>query len=1100
MGALPLASLPLAMTAPRCKRSTVGWPALLLAMLWAWWPLPGVAGSQPVVLFDRIGDEERIPDGVITALAQDGRGFLWIGTPEALIRHDGHRFRRYVHDEADARTVPGNRVVALLAARDGRLWVGIQGAGVAVYDPDADRFTRVAVDEAVGLPGLAGQVRVLAETPDRAIWIGTTGSGLVRLDPSGRTVLYRHEASRGALPDDRVAALAVDRNGTLWVGTWLGLARWRGESEGFEPVLSEPDDPDGFAGTTVRGIHPARNGHLWVGAQQGQVAMIPADQLGLDRVPERTAVRRWRANGFFAAAEPADGRVWLGHAIGIDVFPADGVGQPEAIRHQPSDPLSLANAEVRGLHVDRTGLVWVGTFGGGLQRANPANQALQSRRHDPDTDAPLAHLNAVVLAEASDGGAWAGVAQQGVARFDRALRVTEFIPSGGAADQLPGRLPSGIAETADGSLWVATEVGVHVRRSGSRMIETLSGREFTEGAAARRLVPRPDGTLWVATSDGLFSIDRERRVRRHAMRDGRRVGGVFNAVATLPGGDGWAGGTEGLFRISADGALEPLSLEVGGQQLRATVQGILVDRAGVLWIDADGLLRVRSIADGRVDAEPISRRHGYAGVAFGANLLEDAAGRIWTHRFVYDPARDLLLRLGRADGVQIGTGWFRAYARLGDGRFAFGATEGILVVDPDRFVPEPEEQPLAFTELRVDGRVRPIGARPKVLEIAPDERNFTLEFAALDFRAPESRRYRYRLDGIDRDWLEVDAATRFASYGGLWPGHYRLKVQSSRRVGGWGSDVLTLDVRIQPRWWQTTGGLLLLLGGFVGLLMLLAWRRERRLLGEKLRLEREVEGRTVELRALSTELARRNVDLRTASLSDPLTGLRNRRFVMQELSVEIRRLLQLRETDADRSPGMVLFLVDIDGFKSVNDRYGHAAGDALIRQFADRLRAVFRDSDEIVRWGGEEFLIVAQGLVATDAASLAERIRERVGEQPFVLDDGTAVSRTCCIGFAPIPFEEARPRAHGWETVVDVADRALLAAKRLGRNAWIGIWPAPGVRLDGSVGEWLVARRVAGGELVIVASSGIDPAAAAVAIAESARPETPGAGVARDGT
>lgn len=1063
--------------APAIRRPAGRLARALLAFVLA----AGPASARDSVLFERIGDEERIPDGVVTALAQDGRGFLWIGTPEALIRHDGYRFRRYVRDPADPGSLPGNRIVTLQVGRDGRLWIGLQGEGVAVYDPDRDRFARIPIEDAVGqsMPGV--QVRAIAETPDGSVWIGTTGRGLLSLDPSGRLVVHRHSTTAGALPDDRVTALAVDRSGTLWVGTWRGLARWRAETGIFEPVLSEAGDAMGFAQSTVRGLYVARNGNLWVGAQQGLVAMIPAEHLGRDPPPDPGSVRRWRANGFFVAAEPEPGSVWLGHAVGIDVFSADGAGKPFPIRHETMDPLSLANAEVRGLVVDRGGFVWVGTFGGGLQRANPVNHAFVSRRFEPTTDRPLTHLNATVVAAARDGGLWAGTAQQGLVRFDAALRLVEFIPSGDGAGELPGRYPSALAETADGDLWVGTEAGLHVRRADRQGFETLSGEAFPEGTAVRRVFARPDGQLWVATADGVFEVGRDRRVRALLDGAGRRTTGIFNAVIADPAGGGWAGGTEGLFRITADGVLEPVVLENDGRASRATIQGLLIDRQGEFWIDADGLLRVRQRAGGRFEVEAISRRHGYGEVAFGANLLDDADGRIWTHRFVYDPVRDLLLRLGRADGVLVGTGWFRAYARLADGRLAFGATEGILVVDPARFAPMPDDPLMAFTELKVDGRIRPIGARPGTIELGPDESNVAIEFAALDFAAPASRRYRYRLEGVDRDWIVVDAESRTASYGGLWPGNYRFTVQGSRRTGGWGHDVLTLDLRVTPSWWQTPTGLIALIGGATVLVLLWVWRRERGLERAKQRLEREVASRTAELRGLSEELARRNADLRQATLTDPLTGLRNRRYLMQELRAELRQALGRGEPDA--ASGYVFFLIDIDRFKAVNDRHGHAAGDVLIRLFAERLRQVFRAGDDLIRWGGEEFLVVARGLSFDAAASLAERARERVAAEPFRLDEDVIVSRTCSIGFAPFPFDRTRPRAHGWESVVELADRALLAAKELGRNAWIGLRAAsPAVASAGPADERAVAGlRAAGFEVRV--SSGIDGRAAAERLA-----------------
>jgi diguanylate cyclase (GGDEF)-like protein len=135
----------------------------------------------------------------------------------------------------------------------------------------------------------------------------------------------------------------------------------------------------------------------------------------------------------------------------------------------------------------------------------------------------------------------------------------------------------------------------------------------------------------------------------------------------------------------------------------------------------------------------------------------------------------------------------------------------------------------------------------------------------------------------------------------------------------------------------------------------------------------------------------------------------------------------------------VFLLLDLDHFKSVNDTHGHAAGDAVLIQTAAVLRATFRAADYVVRWGGEEFLVVARFVDRREAPELAEKLRAAVASHGFRLADGTLLRRTCSIGFAAFPFSVSQPRAVGWEEVVDAADRGLYAAKRSGRNGWVGI-------------------------------------------------------------
>jgi diguanylate cyclase (GGDEF)-like protein len=148
-----------------------------------------------------------------------------------------------------------------------------------------------------------------------------------------------------------------------------------------------------------------------------------------------------------------------------------------------------------------------------------------------------------------------------------------------------------------------------------------------------------------------------------------------------------------------------------------------------------------------------------------------------------------------------------------------------------------------------------------------------------------------------------------------------------------------------------------------------------------------------------------------------------------------------RGTRASAGGDLVFFLLDIDRFKSVNDTYGHSAGDAVLVQFAALLRTAFRESDAIVRWGGEEFLVVSRFVDPAGAAEVAERLRQQIAAHRFELDDGRHIERTVSIGFAAFPFVPGKPNQVSWEQVIDIADIALLAAKRSRRDAWVGLSP-----------------------------------------------------------
>lgn len=1043
----------------RPQRRTTLWRIALLCLGLVMGGVVQGAEAPDLVLstvFESIGDNERIPDGVVTALAQDGQGFLWIGTASGLVRYDGYRFKRVAtRANPEAENESATQISSLLVGIDGRLWIGTQANGVSVLDTRKGTLQQFQhqLDDPDSVP--QGAIRALAEASDGSIWLGTTGSGLARIAPNGTVERYSADpAVTGSLPDNRISALRMDRDGTLWIGSWHGLSRLRAGAATFELVLSDPGDPLGFSNTTIRHIFEARNGDLWIGAQQGVMARLPSD-LRASRDPialDAPGLRRWHGNGMNSAVETPDGEVWIAHARGVDVWSQQPMQQIANHRHLQTDRLSLVNADVRALWLDHSGWIWVGTFGGGLQRVDPQNDALLSRRLQPQIDLGLPQFNVLTVAPAHAGGVWLGIAQYGFVRMDSRLQIVERLPtpdhvSDPDMPSVPGEQPSAVAETADGSLWLATDRGFFRRRPGQQTVESLANQAFLEGSSIRRLVPHPDGGLWIGTGDGAFRLlVGSQQIRRVARVDGSPARGSFNAFVQATDGRWWIGSAFGLYLAdSAGDALTPLTTRSDQGAIASNVAGLLVDRQGEVWMDASGLYRLRELAGSEAIFDAVSARHGHAGDSFGANLLDDISGRIWTHRYLYAPLEDRMHRLHKADGVQFGTGWFRAYARLDNQRLLFGGSEGLLVIRPSRFMPWRFEPTLVSTELRIDGQVAAVLGDITEIRLQPGQRSFSLEFAALDLSAPEGLIYRYALEGYDEERRVVDASQRTASYANLPPGSYRLRIEGSNRDGQWSPNALDIAVEVEPHWWQHSFaavlGVAALLAAIVGVIAL----RTRLLERARLDLESQVQARTAQLRALSDALAERTRQFEQASLTDPLTGLRNRRFLMQEMPREVA--LQQRRSEAkqriDRGPSwdMLLFLIDIDHFKSINDAHGHAIGDAVLRQIAERLRKVFRATDHLVRWGGEEFLVIARDMDGQQAAEMAERLRLAFAEQAFALENGPTLRRTCSIGFAPLPWCRLAPDRFDWEQVVDYADTALYLVKQLRRDAWIGWLP-----------------------------------------------------------
>jgi diguanylate cyclase (GGDEF)-like protein len=1014
-------------------------------------PAAATASAAPTSAHDRLGDPlgdprfatvgaSEIPRGVVASVAQDAAGFLWLGTGDGLVRFDGQHFRPQERDTVDPVARNLGWIRALLGGRDGRLWIGTEADGLAVYDPHTDSVRDLGNGEdrvpaqAPPLP----TVRALAEDRDGSVWVGSVGGGLAQVDAAGqRFTHHRAGSGAGALPDDRVLALQVDRAGHLWVGHWGGLALRRAGSTAFEPVTC-PSGAAGLTGAAVQALRVAADGQIWLGTAQGGLARVdPASArcTAVAGTPTDAPVTQ--------LAQDADGSIWVGRTLGIDLLdPADG-RLLRRLRHDPARPSGLGANEVSALLRDRAGALWVGSFGGGLQRVDAVQRPLRVRRGDavglfdnPDARALLAR---------PDAGLWTALADGRLVAFDAALRVR--------GPALPGVAPAGridaLAAAPDGGVWLGSDGLVRAVGPDGRLRQRLPhGSGLTH-----RLWRTADGRLWVGTQDGLYvQAPGATALQRVALTDGQPwVGDVF-ALAEDGEGALWAGGVRGLFRVPAGGdALQPVESPVGAGLASPLVLGLLFDGDGRLWVDTAvaGLHRRQSWDGRQAGFDRVSARHGVRNRPFGVNLLQDRRGRIWSHMYVYDPAADRMHELAAADGADMGTGWFRAYAPLADGRLVFGGSRGLLVVEPERYDPPGDPVPVVISGLRINGQPARVAGLAQGLDIRPGQRSFSVEFAALDYADPQRTRYRYRLDGVDPDWIDTGAAYRQASYGNLAPGAYRLRVRASNRAGVWNPAELTLPIRVWPAWWQTLWARVLFALLAVALTLAVAWgavhRRTTLLRRRQTALALEVAERTADLRRMAEALRAQSVALEQASLTDPLTGLHNRRYLNQHIDADCALALR-RWTGHDPRAGeppaqadLVFFVCDIDHFKAVNDRHGHAAGDAVLRQMRQRLQQVFRESDHLVRWGGEEFLVVARDTDRAHAPELAERLCRTVADTPVLLDDGTPLAASVSVGFAAFPPAPERPDLLGWEDVVGIADAAMLAVKRARRGHWAGL-------------------------------------------------------------
>jgi diguanylate cyclase (GGDEF)-like protein len=580
--------------------------------------------------------------------------------------------------------------------------------------------------------------------------------------------------------------------------------------------------------------------------------------------------------------------------------------------------------------------------------------------------------------------------------------------------------------------------------TGDVYVGTVRGLYRVDGAArAASLVTLPqrdphawvnallldDGVLWVAGySDGLWGGTPGSAAPLFGPAESARLNdrGVTSLVRG-PGRDLWIGTMNGLDRLDLDSRaierIEPDPASPAGFPARF-VSSMLIDRQGRLWAGTYGggiAVMTGRAADGR----PQFRRLGPADGLPHLNidkLLLDGQGRVWAGTddglAVINPATFAIRALHRAEGSPLGDYFDNAGAVDQAGEPLFGAKGGLTVVQGDRLEDWTFHPPVVVSDIRVGGNSVPGGrfngaGSTQPLVLTPEGNSLAVEFAALDFTAPERNRYAYRLDGFDKDWIETDPTRRLAAYTNLPPGTYHLHLRGSNRDGAWTAAERIIPVRVLPAWYQTWW--FAITAAALGLAAVAGIVRSRTayLRRHQAALERLIAERT-------TDLSAANHRLFELATTDPLTGCVNRRHF-------IERAHELIALGNRHGLPTSLMIMDLDHFKRINDTHGHPAGDEVLRLTGEIGRNHIRATDLLGRIGGEEFALLMPHTPVEGARQFADRLREAIGSGEARID-GQCIRITVSLGLA-----ELRPNEN-FDSLYARADAALYAAKAGGRN------------------------------------------------------------------
>jgi len=966
----------------------------------------GALAQQPLNLadlsapsFTTFTARDGVPQSVSVSIQTDAEGYVWLASAQGVSRYDGR--------EWTAR-MPQGTLGTFTLDHSGSLRVAFRDRGIARWDGSAWQTEPHSGDAA------ADRARRVVETVDAAgnyeLWAATFGAGLLKHD--GKSWVATSDTAK--LPMNITSVARTQHLGgdeRLWVGTLTdGLwYRQRGEWQRFQDARFTP--------FVTEDIHSTGHG-------DDEALWITTIGDGLWRL-DRNGLRHWSVasgelptNDLYDVAlrgrTCGDNALWVASRAGLLRVHDDHVQVFDRRYGLPSNAVRGASVwcSPEGIEV-----LWLAT------EAGVARAVLGGGRWQTVSLMGASGTGVFgVLPEADGKGGerlWLASATDGLGLYERGQwryfsHDNAVLPSNDAR-----MIKRAMDDNGEPALWLGLAGGHLLRVRDGPLFEAVSTPWPAQPADAISdiLSRKLDGHIerWVATrKSGIWR-----------WRDGHwtpyLADGSISVASLLEQVDGsgrswlWASTKQGLARF--DGAqwrtavLPMPDNELYGISLLPDAQ-----QAPVLWIGSrnSGILRV----DVRDPANPVllpaDLPKAPDPTAYGA--VRDSHGRIY---ICSNDGVQLLTPRGdaydsrvftRRDGLLHDECNSNAQVVDAHDRFWTGMLGGATVFDPAGQVRDATPKSLKLTEVRIDNEAVPANA----LRIPPGRHELRVDFSLLSWNRENETVFRTQLLGLDAEptaW----STRNFLILSALPPGDYRLRIEG-RDYAGNVSAPIELPIEAAPLWWQRRSAqaavaLALLVLGYA----LMRWRT-RQLLAVRTRLERVVEDRTGELRAA-------NERLHALSYTDALTGLSNRRRLLETLDA-------MATQSAPAHPTALLF-IDVDHFKAYNDQHGHPAGDEALRCVARAMTAMAPTQAVVARYGGEEFACLLPDATLDAARAIAERMRALVQDSDIAVPGTEHRERvTISAGVAGRVLAHERD-AHD---LLREADQALYQAKRDGRN------------------------------------------------------------------
>ncbi len=805
-----------------------------------------------------LGSNQGLSNNSVKCIFQDSKGFVWFGTYDGLDRYDGYEFKILRNRINDSTSLPHNYISALNEDNDHHLWIAT-GQGVVRYNTYTNVFSPVLFVPHGSQQKYKASMYINCIEKDTLgnMFLGSSGLGLF-IKYKGQEAMEQvplYERKDVATTEFSVQAVYIDKNGCPWTYiTGRGLYCFNRKNRKLEPVCTT------ISQYSVNKMVADKRGRLWIGTSSGllQYDIFKKEMIG----PHKAQNDKLGGAYISSLCLDENDKLWIG-TDGSGIHLADLTRADISITALDVPAGNPASRFVLALLVDKEHRKWVGTNKGGINVYDVTGNEFRTIRHDATHQAPTSNLiNAFY--EDPKQNLWIGTEGGGINIWNAARTRFSFYKE----PQLPGNTVSGITQDGEGNMWVATFGGGVAKISATGRIEhykLIHKADGWENKLATCIYYDSKRNIWATTYENGHLYLFNRQENRFETFD-ESLGDLMSIKEDLAGSL-WVGNAHDLIRI------DPVNKEHQYYRIGKTIRSIYEDRRGRFWVGSEG---GGLVLFDRKAGKIVKRYTEDDGLTNNSIMciLEDSTGCLWMSTAnglnKFDPQTEKFNRFYESDGLQANQFSYRSGIRLKSGELAFGGNNGFNIFYPQRIKPRTFFPTLVITSLRVNNKDLSPALDYEMngngditrLTVPYNEALLSLQFAALEYSAPNKIQYAYYLEGWDKDWNSA-GNTRTVTYNNIREGSYTLRIRSTNAEGTWNTAEKVMTIKVLPPWFRTWWAYLLYLSGAAALAILYIRYKTRQ---AKMKYELQLSQMNAEMRKAELESERMEKEVQKAEL------------------------------------------------------------------------------------------------------------------------------------------------------------------------------------------------------------------------------------------